>query len=230
MCETGTMDEPTSPATKPEATPTASLPTVLLSSAREVVVPPTPGWRTSEFWLKVAAITLSALFASGALTNNTALAIAGMAATILGALGYTVSRTLVKTAGVIVLVGLLASPQLACSAARGRGASAAGAFLDCEAPNVVAVLPDAIALARQAIMRWISGGGQVDPSGLKSAAGPLQSDLGKCAFDAAIAALSAPPQPAATGAPASSSLEIDRVALTAAWSRARAELCWAPAS
>lgn len=56
-----------------------------------------PGWKTSEFWFKFAAITLSATFASGALTNNTALAIAGIAASMLGALGYTVSRTLVKT-------------------------------------------------------------------------------------------------------------------------------------
>lgn len=204
-----------------------SLPTVLLPSVGEVVVPPTPGWRTSEFWLKVAAIALSALFASGALTNSTALAIAGMAATILGALGYTVSRTLVKTAGVFLLVGLLASPQLACASARGRGANAAGAFLDCQAPNIVAALPDAIALARQAVMRWISGSGKIDTAGLKNAAAPLKGDLGKCAFDAAIAALAVPPQPAATGAPASSGLEIDGAALTAAWSRARAELGWA---
>ncbi len=55
-----------------------------------------PGYKTSEFWLKLAALVLTAVYASGVLTNNTALAIAGIAATILGALGYTVSRTLVK--------------------------------------------------------------------------------------------------------------------------------------
>lgn len=58
----------------------------------------TPGYKTSEFWLKILALALSAVFASGALTNNTALNIAGIAASVLGALGYTVSRTLVKTA------------------------------------------------------------------------------------------------------------------------------------
>ena len=84
---------------------------------------PTPGWRTSEFWLKIAAITLSALFASGLLTSNTALAIAGMAASILGALGYTVSRTLVKTAGALALACLLAAPQTACGEARSRGSA-----------------------------------------------------------------------------------------------------------
>lgn len=58
--------------------------------------PAKPGYKTSEFWLKLAAVALTALYASGTLTTNTALAIAGIAATILGALGYTVSRTLVK--------------------------------------------------------------------------------------------------------------------------------------
>lgn len=55
-----------------------------------------PGYKTTEFWLKLAALLLTAMYASGALTNSTALAIAGIAATILGSLGYTVSRTLVK--------------------------------------------------------------------------------------------------------------------------------------
>lgn len=56
-----------------------------------------PGWKTSEFWLKIGAFMLSALFASGVLTgHDLALQIAGIAATILGALGYDVSRTLVK--------------------------------------------------------------------------------------------------------------------------------------
>lgn len=60
--------------------------------------PTKPGWRTSEFWLSIAAIALSSLFASGAMTNTTALAIAGIAATVLTALGYKVSRTAVKRA------------------------------------------------------------------------------------------------------------------------------------
>lgn len=55
-----------------------------------------PGYRTSEFWLKIVALVLTALYASGVMTGKTPLAIAGIAATILGSLGYTVSRTLVK--------------------------------------------------------------------------------------------------------------------------------------
>lgn len=58
-----------------------------------------PGWRTSEFWLKCAAFGLTALYASGLLTSSTELAAWGIGATMLGALGYTVSRTMVKTVG-----------------------------------------------------------------------------------------------------------------------------------
>ena len=57
-----------------------------------------PGWQTTEFWLKVAAILLTALFASGVIpTSGMAAQITAIAATILGALGYTVSRTMVKS-------------------------------------------------------------------------------------------------------------------------------------
>ena len=56
-----------------------------------------PGFRTSEFWLSLAAVLLGALFASGVLADGgTAAKIAGLAASLLGALGYTVSRTQLK--------------------------------------------------------------------------------------------------------------------------------------
>lgn len=65
----------------------------------EPTAPPAvkPGFRTTEFWLKLAAIALTALFASGAIpTTGTATTVTAIAATMLGALGYTVSRTLAK--------------------------------------------------------------------------------------------------------------------------------------
>ncbi len=56
-----------------------------------------PGWKTSEFWLKLAALLLSVVFASGALTgHDTALQILGIASSMLGALGYTGARTFLK--------------------------------------------------------------------------------------------------------------------------------------
>jgi hypothetical protein len=67
-----------------------------LSSVVLDTIPPKSGFKTSEFWLKIAAMLLTALFASGAVTNNTVLAVAGIAASMLGALGYTVARSLVK--------------------------------------------------------------------------------------------------------------------------------------
>lgn len=61
--------------------------------------PVKPGFRTTEFWLHLAAVLLSALFASGALTNDRVLAIAGVAASVLTALGYGVQRSAIKRAG-----------------------------------------------------------------------------------------------------------------------------------
>lgn len=78
-----------------------------------------PGWKTSEFYKGLAALLLTALFGSGLLTNNTALAIAGIAASWLTSLGYTVSRTMVKTAAMRVLplvILMLAVSQPACAA------------------------------------------------------------------------------------------------------------------
>lgn len=61
--------------------------------------PTKPGYLTTEFWLKLAAIVLTTLFASGVIpTTGTAATVAAIAATMLGALGYTVSRTFLKAA------------------------------------------------------------------------------------------------------------------------------------
>lgn len=58
-----------------------------------------PGYKTTEFWLSLASMLVGAVFASG-LLGQTATPIddqlLGIIATVLGALGYTVSRTLVK--------------------------------------------------------------------------------------------------------------------------------------
>jgi hypothetical protein len=62
--------------------------------------PVKPGYQTTEFWLKCAALVLTALFASGIIpTSGTVATVAAIAATMLGALGYTVSRTMLKSGG-----------------------------------------------------------------------------------------------------------------------------------
>lgn len=56
-----------------------------------------PGYKTTEFWLSVVAMVIGASFASGVFPAESAGdKILGLAATVLSALGYTVSRTMVK--------------------------------------------------------------------------------------------------------------------------------------
>lgn len=57
-----------------------------------------PGWKTSEYWLALVAQIVGAVLASGAVTNVIALQVLGVAASLLAGLGYTVSRTMVKSA------------------------------------------------------------------------------------------------------------------------------------
>ena len=56
-----------------------------------------PGFKTSEWWLSLAALITSALLSSGLVSNSLALQCIGGVATLLTALGYQVSRSLVKT-------------------------------------------------------------------------------------------------------------------------------------
>jgi hypothetical protein len=59
--------------------------------------PVKPGWQTTEWYGKLLAILLTAAYASGLIpTSGTASTIAAIAATVLGYLGYAVSRTVVK--------------------------------------------------------------------------------------------------------------------------------------
>jgi len=63
-----------------------------------VASPAKPGYKTTEFWLAFAAKLLGAAFAAGIIGDGTEVSrIAGLAAVMLTALGYTVSRTMVKS-------------------------------------------------------------------------------------------------------------------------------------
>ena len=102
----------------------------------------TPGWRTSEFWLKVAAFALTALFASGVIPTSGPIAqVAAIAATMLGALGYTVARSFVKAAGAGVLaIALLAGgTQTACGGSQ-ASRSATISSVDSGVRSMVAAL------------------------------------------------------------------------------------------
>lgn len=181
-------DIATTPATTEPTTTEPTSITTTTTFGQAISLAPTPGWRTSEFWLKLAAIALTALYASGAVTNNTALAIAGIAATILGALGYTVSRSLVKAAGILLVVGALGSSQVSCAHVRPALAAGAVAMLDCEAAHLDAqVLHDATLLAEGELNHLLAGTPTPSADALSADLAPLKSDLGRCAFASAVA-------------------------------------------
>lgn len=161
--------------------------------------PVKPGWQTTEFWLSLAAVALTALFASGALTNVTALAIAGMAATVLTALGYKVSRTLIKTAGALLLVSAVGVTQPACATARPRATAGFDALIDCTAPSRAAVVADLGQALVDYARKFVSGDGQtVNIDKLKASAAALKGEaIGSCGLIAALAILATPKPEAA---------------------------------
>jgi len=61
--------------------------------------PKKPGYRTSEFWLSLVALVLGALIASGAIGEESGTGqLIAFAASTLTALGYSLSRGMVKKA------------------------------------------------------------------------------------------------------------------------------------
>ena len=56
-----------------------------------------PGWKSTEFWLSLAAVVCGALVAGDVVTATSTVGKAiGTIVSVLGALGYTASRTSVK--------------------------------------------------------------------------------------------------------------------------------------
>ena len=56
-----------------------------------------PGWKSTEFWLSLAAVVCGALIAGDVVTETSTVGKAiGAIVSVLGALGYTASRTAVK--------------------------------------------------------------------------------------------------------------------------------------
>jgi len=56
-----------------------------------------PGYKTTEFWLSLAAVLVGAAVSSGAIPETGPYAqVVGLVASVLGGLGYTVSRTMIK--------------------------------------------------------------------------------------------------------------------------------------
>lgn len=156
-----------------------------------------PGWQTTEFWLSTAAKLLGILFAAGIIGDGTLAArIAGLAAMVLTALGYSVSRALVKAAGVLLLVGLASTTTIACS--KEARAAAAHAAWDCTAPERAEAVAVLTPLADSVILAAASGDGKlIDSSKLRAAfsRANLMTEAGAlltCAIASATAALMTP--------------------------------------
>jgi hypothetical protein len=66
---------------------------------------PQKGFKTSEFWLTLAAQALGAVAASGALPGGPVAQVAGLATTVLASLGYTASRAAVKRKSLVEAFG-----------------------------------------------------------------------------------------------------------------------------
>lgn len=87
---------------------------VVLASVGAVVVPVKPGWQTTEFWGAWAVKIFGALLGSGVLGDGTmATRVVGCIMTVLALLGYTASRTAIKSAAGLALFFALAT-QPAC--------------------------------------------------------------------------------------------------------------------
>lgn len=192
----------------PDTDPHENLPSSTLGTVE--APPPRPGFKTSEFWLKVAAFALTALFASGVIpTSGTVAQVAAIAATMLGALGYTVSRTLVKNATVILFLFALgiAAGSMACGATTKKvETGAVAAAVECTAPDRAKLEAQFGPTVEQALQRAIGLDGKIDVPSLNQIGGALDAD-GWCVLETEAAKLIAwvatkvPNAPAAAAAP-----------------------------
>jgi hypothetical protein len=214
-------------STDPALTTTARS-KVLEEAGALLELPPTvkPGWKTTEFWLSKVAIILGALLASGLVADGSStMRIAGMAAVVLSSFGYTISRGMAKSGAAIALVvGLAVLPSSsACGHVRDSAGAGAKAFIDCMTPAAKATIGELGPVFGSVVRNALDSSGKIDRSALTAVASPLKSDGPRCALNAAIAAILAPPAPA-PGAPQSSPLEVDEADVAAAYADVRANL------
>jgi hypothetical protein len=195
----------------------------------EIIIPPPssavikPGYKTTEFWMSIAAFVLTAVFASGAVTNETALSMLGIGGTVLTALGYKVSRTMVKSAGAslsLCFVFALGASQISCAEVKPRLANGASTFLDCETPDIQSLVGELIGIVKPAVLVAITGDGHVDTGKLEEAARAAKSNLARCALATAVAMVVTPD--AKAGAPQSASLIVTPLELRSKFAAARA--------
>ncbi len=72
--------------------------TTVPAPAPTTTPPLSSGWKTSEFLLSLFASIVGAVLASGLPTDNIVVRVAGVAASVLAAMGYTAGRSKLKAA------------------------------------------------------------------------------------------------------------------------------------
>lgn len=201
-------------------------PVTATDTTTDTTTPAKPGYRTTEFWVKLAALILTALYASGVIpTSGTAAAVAAIAATMLGALGYTVSRTWAKSfAGILLLFAIGgATTQMACgSTAKSVEGAAGHAVVDCTETEARAQAVNVMTPVVQAVIQGSTSadGKLIDTVPIKSALGKLTKNMLyseawtilSCAAKTAFATLTHP-APVQPGAPAAAPFVVDPVAV-----------------
>lgn len=78
-----------------------------IQTSNPAPAPPVKGWKTSEFWLHLIATLAGAVAASGLPSNSKIVQVAGMVLSLLSVLGYTTSRTMLKNAAQVLLIGTI---------------------------------------------------------------------------------------------------------------------------
>ena len=83
---------------------------------------PTPGYKTSEFWLTLLAMVVSAIAASGGLAPDSPRAkLVGVVLAVLAALGYTAGRSAVKVAALRAQGSMAEAQSWAAQSATHKG-------------------------------------------------------------------------------------------------------------
>lgn len=193
------------------------------TTGTETPAPPKPGYKTTEFYMKLAAILLTAFYASGVIPiDGTWMKVAAIAATMLGALGYTVSRTMIKAAGAVLLVMLLSHGSLGCAWVKGEAATVGHALVDCTKPAAVDAFHQFGSFVDNALVASATPDGKVTADTMKSIGKSFTSEIGQCVFVQVVAHALAP-KPADPNAPKSEQLVLDAASLRAGFEAVRGE-------
>lgn len=208
-----TTTEATSSATGTTLTATASTTTK-------------PGYKTTEFYLSLAAALVGALLTSGLLADGSqAMRIAGMAAFALATLGYTVSRGAAKRGGsalVLIFALAIAPTSSGCAAAQDSAKRVAGDVVNCMKPEAKGMIGELVPTFLAIFQNATGNDGKIDWQPVRATASSLKSPLTRCAFSAAVAEVLRPKQKD-PNAPQSSELEADPADVALGFEKIRAE-------